>query len=74
MQTGPTLLRYALAIMEKEMSGVVGSKVLPVSNFAQQLQTTPNNMQQGLQTDATCNTKQCWELLANIVASFCIEP
>ena len=26
--------------------------------------TTPNNMQQGVQTDATCNRQQCWELLA----------
>ena len=31
--------------------------------------TTSNNMQQGVQTDATCNIQQCWELLANIVAS-----
>ena len=28
-------------------------------------------MQQGVQTDATCNIQQCWELLANKVASFC---
>ena len=27
----------------------------PVSNFAQQHSTTSNNMQQGVQTDATCN-------------------
>ena len=33
--------------------------------------TTSNNMQQGLQTDATCNIRQCWELLANNVASVC---
>ena len=26
-------------------------------------------MQQGVQTQATCNIKQCWELLANNVAS-----
>ena len=26
--------------------------------------TTPNNMQQGVQTDATCNIQQRWELLA----------
>ena len=33
--------------------------------------TTRNNMQQGVQTDATCNIQQCWELLANDVASVC---
>ena len=31
----------------------------PVSNFAKQLPTTRNNMQQGVQTDATCNIQQC---------------
>ena len=33
--------------------------------------TTLNNMQQGVQTEATCNIQQCWELLANNVASVC---
>ena len=33
--------------------------------------TTSNNMQQGVQTDATRNIQQCWELLANNVASVC---
>ena len=28
-------------------------------------------MQQGVQTDATCNIQQRWELLANNVASVC---
>jgi len=28
-------------------------------------------MQQGVQTDATCNIQQSWELLANDVASVC---
>jgi len=32
----------------KEILGVVGSKVWPVSNFVQQLPTTRNNMQQGV--------------------------
>ena len=32
----------------------------PVANFAQQLLTTRNNMQQGVQTDATCNIQQCY--------------
>ena len=55
----------------KEMLGVVGWKVWPVSNFAQQHAITSNNMQQGAQTDATCNIQQCWKLLANNVASVC---
>ena len=55
----------------KQMLGVAGWKVWPVSNFAQQHATTSNNMQQVVQTDATCNIQQCWELLANNVASVC---
>ena len=31
--------------------------------------TTPNNMQQGVQRDATCNIQQCPELLTNNVVS-----
>ena len=54
----------------KEMLGVVGWKVWPVSNFAQQHATTSNNMQQGLQTDAACNIQQCWELQANMLRPF----
>ena len=34
-------------------------------------QTLRNNMQQRVQTDATCNIQQCWELLGNKVASVC---
>ena len=33
--------------------------------------TTRNNMQQGVQTDVTCNIQQYWGLLTNNVASFC---
>ena len=37
----------------KQMLGVIGSNVLPVSNFTQQLPTTRNNMHQGtVQKDA----------------------
>ena len=43
----------------KEMLGVVGLKVWPVSNFEQQHVTTSNNIQQGVQTDVTCNVQQC---------------
>ena len=31
-----------------------------------------SNRQQGVQADATCNIQQCWELLANNVASVCV--
>ena len=55
----------------KEMLGFVGRKVWLVSNFAQQHAITSNNMQQGAQTDATCEIQQCWKLLANNVASVC---
>ena len=59
----------------KEMLGVVGWKLWPVSNFAQQhATTTSNNMKQGVQTDATCNIQQCWKLLANNVASVSTGP
>ena len=37
-------------------------------------ETLRNNMQQGVQTDAACNIQQCWELLANNVASVCTGP
>ena len=43
----------------KEMLGVTGSKVWPFLNFPQQLPTKCNNMQQGVQMDATCNNQQC---------------
>ena len=43
----------------KEMLGVVGWIVWLVSNFAQQHATTSNNMQQGVQTNATCSIQQC---------------
>ena len=37
------------------MVEVVGSHVWPVSNFAQQLPMTYNNIQQDVQTDAKCD-------------------
>ena len=60
---GPTMLKRAVQTDQnivglrfgdqgtKEMLRVVDSKVWPVSNFAQQLLTTRNNMQHGVQTD-----------------------
>ena len=55
------------------VSVCTGLKVWLVSNFAQQHATTSNNIQQGVQTDATCNIQQCWEFLANNVASVCMH-
>ena len=70
VQTDLTLLRYASAIMEqKKCWELLG--VWLVSNFAQQHATTSNNMQQGVQTEATCNIQQYWDLLANNVSSVC---
>ena len=65
--TDPTLLRYASAITEQKKCLELSSKKFD------RFQTLRNNMQQGVQTDATCNIQQCWELLANNVnvASVC---
>ena len=52
----------------KEMLGVVGWKVWPVANFVQQHTTTSNNMQQGVQMDATCNIQQ---LMLGVVGQQC---
>ena len=43
----------------KEILRVVSSKVLLMSNFAQQLPTTRNNMQQSVQKNATYDNQQC---------------
>ena len=53
------------------MLGVVVSVLVVVCKRMQQLPTIRSNKQQGLQTDATCKIQQCWELLANNVASVC---
>ena len=36
--------------------------------------TTFNNMQRGVQTDATCNIQQCLEFLVNNVSFVCTQP
>ena len=51
----------------KEMLGVVGSNLWPVSNFVQQLPATCNNM------PITCNIQQCWELSTNNVEFVCTD-
>ena len=55
VQTDPTLLRYASAITKQwKFWELLAQKVWQSSNFAQQLATTRNNMQQaGEQTDGT---------------------
>ena len=55
----PTLLRQECCV-----------RVAVVSKRMQELPPTRDNMQQGVQTDATCNIQQCWELLANNVTLF----
>ena len=54
-----------------EMLALVGSEVWPVSNFIQQLPTSRNNTQHGVQTLATCWAQQCCVLLVNNVANVC---
>ena len=55
----PTLLRQECCV-----------RVAVVSKRMQELPPTRDNMQQGVQTGATCNIQQCWELLANNVTLF----
>ena len=65
VQTDPTLLCYASAITEQKKCWEL------LAEKFDRFQTLRNNMQQGVQTDATCNIQQCWELLPNNVASVC---
>ena len=60
-----TLLRHASGITEQKKCWEL------LAEKFDRFQTLLNNMQQGVQTDATCNIQQCWELLANNVASVC---
>ena len=63
-----TLLRYASTITEqKKCWELLAEKFDRFQTCA----TTRNNMHQGVQTDATCNIQQCWELLADNVTSVC---
>ena len=65
VQTNPTLLHYASAKWNAGscwVKSLAGFKLCAI---------TRNNMQQCVQTDATCNIQQCWKLLANNVASVC---
>ena len=64
VQTDPTLLRYASAITEQKKCWEL------LAEKFDRFQTLRNNMQQGVQTDATCNIQQCWELLVTMLRPF----
>ena len=68
VQTDPTLLRYASAITEQKKC-----RELSAEKF-ERFQTLRNNMQQGVQTNSTCNIQQGWEFLVNNVTSVCTQP
>ena len=53
MQTDPTLLGYASAITEQKKCWELFAEKFD------RFQTLRNNIQQGVQTDATCNIQQC---------------
>ena len=65
VQADPTLLRYTLVITEQKKCWEL------LAEKFDQFQTLCNNMQQSVQTDATWNIQQYWELLANNVLSVC---
>ena len=53
VQTDPTLLRYDSAITEQKQCWEL------LAEEFDRFQTLRNNIQQGVQTDATCNIQQC---------------
>ena len=57
LQTDTKLLRYASAITGNKRS--FGNCCLKSLTSSKLRATTGNKMQQGVQTDATCNTQQC---------------
>ena len=68
VQTDPTLLRHASAITEQKKCWEF------LAEKFDRFQTLRNKQQRGVQTDATCNIQQCWELLVNNFASICTQP
>ena len=68
VQTDPTLLHHLRRSRIKRNFGSCWLKGLTGFKLCA---TARNNMQQGVQTDATCNIQQCWELLPNNIASVC---
>ena len=59
VQTDPTLLCHASAITEQKKCWELLAEKFDRFQTAQQHATTSNNMQQGVQTDTTCNIQQC---------------
>ena len=53
VKTNPKLLRYASVITEQKKCWEL------LAQKFDRFQTLRNNMQQGVQTDATCNIQQC---------------
>ena len=66
-QTDPKLLRHASTITKQKKCW----ELLAQKFDRFQTLRTHNNMQQGVQVDATCIIQQCWELLGKKVVSFC---
>ena len=62
VQTDPSTITKKRIVGSRWFKSLTGFKLCA---------TTRNNMQQDVQTDATCIIQQCRELLANNVASFC---
>ena len=58
--TDPTLLRYVSEITEQKKCWEFLTQTFDQFITLQQLPVTPSNMQEGVQTDATCNTQQYW--------------
>ena len=54
-----TGLRFGDHGTKEILLGVVDPKILTGLNFALQLPTARNNVQQRVQTDGTCNRQQC---------------
>ena len=57
VQTDPTLLSYSSAITEKKKCWELLAQTF---DRLKTLATTPNKMQRGVQTDATCYIQQCY--------------
>ena len=70
VQTDPTLLRYASPITERKICWeLLAEKFYRFQTLRNNTQQHPLTCNRVCKTDATCNIQQCWELLANNVAS-----
>ena len=65
VQTNPTLLRYASAITEQKKCWEL------LAEKFDRFQTLRNNMQQGVQTNVTCNIQQGWDDILIYVLDGC---